>query len=127
MRNETSATARHTERVICSVRYAISSGAPSSPSRHCFAPYASPTAIRTTEMGWWTPAIGVTPGIRRPVRMMTLPFTSSRRMRLGDPTSSLPSGVIVAALMPSPHAFMARADSVTTSLFVARRFSSERS
>ncbi len=43
-----------------------------------------------------------TPGIRRPVRTMTLPSTSSRRMRLGEPTSSLPSGVIVAALSPKP-------------------------
>ena len=45
------------------------------------------------------------PGRRRrgsggPVRMMTLPSTSSRRIRLGEPTSSLPSGVTVAALMP---------------------------
>ena len=43
-----------------------------------------------------------TPGIRRPVRMITLPSISSRRMRLGLPTSSAPSGVIVAALIPKP-------------------------
>ena len=36
--------------------------------------------MRTIEIGWWTPATGVTPGIRRPVRMITLPSTSSRRM-----------------------------------------------
>ena len=29
--------------------------------------------MRTTAIGWWTPATGVTPGIRRPVRMITLP------------------------------------------------------
>ena len=34
--------------------------------------------------------------------MITLPSIASRRMRLGLPTSSLPSGVIVAALMPKP-------------------------
>ena len=51
-------------------------------------------------MGWWTPATGVTPGMRRPVRTMTLPPIASRRMRLGLPTSSAPSGVIVAALRP---------------------------
>ncbi len=56
--------------------------------------------MRTTEIGWWTPATGVIPGIRRPVRMITRPPTSSRRMRLGEPTSSLPSGVTVAALTP---------------------------
>jgi hypothetical protein len=44
-----SATARHTEREIRSTRSATSS--PSASSRHCFAPYASPTAIRTTEIG----------------------------------------------------------------------------
>ena len=67
--------------------------------------------MRTTEIGWWTPATGVTPGIRRPVRMMTLPSTSSRRIRLGEPTSSLPSGVTVAALMPKPAARIASAAS----------------
>ena len=45
--------------------------------------------------------------MRRPVRMMTLPSTSSRRIRLGEPTSSAPSGVIVAALTPKPAARMA--------------------
>ena len=53
-----------------SVRNATSS-APS-PSRHSFAPYASPTAMRTTEIGACTPPCGITPGIRRPVRTMTL-------------------------------------------------------
>ena len=39
--------------------------------------------------------------------MMTLPSTSSRRMRLGEPTSSLPSGVTVAAFRPKPASFIA--------------------
>ena len=82
--------------------------------RHSFAPYASPTAIRTTEIGEWTPPTGSTPGIRRPVRTITLPPISSRRMRFGEPTSSRPSGVIVAALRPSPWAAIARAASCTT-------------
>ena len=83
--------------------------------------------MRTTEIGWKTPATGVTPGIRRPVRMMTLPSTSSRRIRFGEPTSSRPSGVIVAALIPSPASRIARAACVTTALPVARRRSRERS
>ena len=74
--------------------------------------------MRTIEIGWWTPAIGVTPGMRRPVRMMTLPSTSSRRMRLGEPTSSSPSGVIVAALIPKPQARIACAASLTTAFAV---------
>ena len=40
--------------------------------------------------------------MRRPVRTMTFPSTSSRRIRFGDPTSSEPSGVTVAALRPKP-------------------------
>ena len=48
------------------------------------------------------PPSGVTPGMRRPVRTITLPSIPSRIMRLGLPTSSAPSGVIVAALIPSP-------------------------
>ena len=44
------------------------------------------------------------PGMRRPVRTMTLPSISRRRIALGEPTSPLPSGVIVAALRPSPCA-----------------------
>ena len=48
-------------------------------------------------MGAWTPPSGTTPGIRRPVRTITRPPISSRRIRFGEPTSSLPSGVIVAA------------------------------
>ena len=44
-----SATARQTLRLMRSVRYAISS--PSSSVRHCSAPYASPTAMRTTAIG----------------------------------------------------------------------------
>ena len=42
------------------------------------------------------------PGIRRPVRTITVPPISSRRIRFGEPTSSAPSGVIVAAFSPSP-------------------------
>ena len=83
--------------------------------------------MRTTLIGWCTPAIGVTPGIRRPVRMMTFPSTPSRTMRLGEPTSSLPSGVTVAAFRPNPASFIAAAASSTTALDVARRCSSERS
>ena len=70
---------------------------------------------------------GVTPGIRRPVRMMTLPSISSRRIRFGLPTSSAPSGVIVAAFSPNRDSRIAFAASMTTSFLVVRRFSSERS
>src|SRR4051812_21618437 len=74
------------------------------------------------------PATGpTTPGMRRPVRTMTLPSTSSRRIRFGEPTSSEPSGVMVAALMPNPAAFMARAASETQAFDVERRCSSDRS
>ena len=48
------------------------------------------------------PATGLTPGIRRPVRTITLPSIASRISRLGLPTSSAPSGVIVAAFSPKP-------------------------
>ncbi len=65
--------------------------------------------------------------MRRPVRMITLPSIASRRMRLGLPTSSAPSGVIVAALRPKRASAIAFAAAVTTSLFVLRRLSSERS
>ena len=47
---------------------------------------------------------------------MTLPSTSSRRIRLGEPTSSAPSGVTVAALRPRPASRMACAASETTPL-----------
>ena len=68
--------------------------------------------MRTTEIGWWTPDTGpTTPGMRRPVRTMTLPPTSSRRIRFGEPTSSRPSGVTVAALMPKPASRIAAAAS----------------
>ena len=40
------------------------------------------------------------PGMRRPVRTITVPSISSRRIRLGEPTSPLTSGVMVAALSP---------------------------
>ena len=45
--------------------------------------------------------------MRRPVRTMTEPPTPSRRIRLGDPTSSAPGGVMVAALRPRPVALIA--------------------
>ncbi len=48
------------------------------------------------------PAIGLTPGRRRPVRTITFPSTASRRIRFGEPTSPRPSGVIVAAFRPKP-------------------------
>ena len=48
------------------------------------------------------PPSGVTPGMRRPVRTITLPSIPSRISRFGLPTSSAPSGVIVAALIPRP-------------------------
>src|SRR5512134_844280 len=83
--------------------------------------------MRTTEMGKCAPPIGTTPGMRRPVRTITWPPISSRRMRFGLPTPPAPSGVIVAALRPSPCSRTARAASCTTSFFVARRDSSERS
>src|SRR5919108_1286080 len=124
-RNENSATERQIRRSIRSVRKAASSSP--SPSRHSFAPYASPTAIRTTEMGACTPPSGGTPGIRRPVRTITRPPISSRRMRFGEPTSSAPSGVIVAAFSPRPASRTAAAASCTISLGVARREASERS
>ena len=59
--------------------------------------------------------------MRRPVRTITRPPISSRRMRFGEPTSSRPSGVTVAALSPSPCSRIACAASWTTSLSVARR------
>ncbi len=65
--------------------------------------------------------------MRRPVRTMTLPSIPSRMSRLGLPTSSAPSGVIVAALIPSPASTIAFAASSQTPFSVARRFSSERS
>jgi hypothetical protein len=65
--------------------------------------------------------------MRRPVRMMTLPSTPSRTMRFGEPTSSLPSGVIVAALMPRPDSCMAAAASSTIWFLVSRLRSSDRS
>ena len=73
------------------------------------------------------PATGVTPGIRRPVRTITLPPIASRRIRFGLPTSSAPSGVIVAALIPNPVSSIASAASAQTRFSVARRFASERS
>ena len=65
--------------------------------------------------------------MRRPVRMMTLPSISSRTIRLGLPTSSAPSGVIVAAFSPKRDSVIAFAAAVTTSFFVLRRLSSDRS
>jgi hypothetical protein len=65
--------------------------------------------------------------MRRPVRMITLPSIASRSSRFGLPTSSFPSGVIVAAFKPKRASLIARAAAVTTSLSVRRRLSSERS
>src|SRR5438874_307815 len=65
--------------------------------------------------------------MRRPVRTITRPPISSRRIRFGEPTSSAPSGVIVAAFRPSPAWRTAAAASCTIAFFVARRDSSERS
>jgi hypothetical protein len=42
---------------------------------------------------------------------MTLPPISSRRIRFGEPTSSRPSGVTVAAFSPSPLRLIAAAAS----------------
>ena len=55
--------------------------------------------------------------MRRPVRTITLPSIPSRMMRLGLPTSSAPSGVIVAALIPSPASTIAAAASSQTWFF----------
>src|SRR5829696_1992193 len=83
--------------------------------------------MRTTEIGKCAPPIGTTPGIRRPVRTITWPPMSSRRMRFGLPTSPPPSGVTVAAFRPSPASRIAVAASCTTAFSVARRLASERS
>ena len=83
--------------------------------------------MRTTEIGACTPLVGLTPGMRRPVRTMTVPSMPVLKMALGEPTSSGSSGVTVAAFMPNPVSLMAAAASCTTSLSVARRFSSDRS
>ena len=56
-----------------------------------------------------------------------MPPISSRRIRFGEPTSSAPSGVIVAAFSPSPASCTAAAASWTIAFVVARRDSSERS
>ena len=110
-----------------SVRHACSPVLPGSPARPSSAPYASPTAMRTTTIGCTTEAGGATPGMRRPVRTMTDPPTPSRRMRFGLPTSPVCSGVIVAAFSPNPVSRMAAAASWTTALPVARRLARERS
>ena len=83
--------------------------------------------MRTTEIGACTPPNGTTPGRRLPVRTITLPPISSRRIRFGEPTSSRVSGVTVAAFSPSPCSRIAAAASWTTAFLVARRDSSERS
>src|SRR6266536_6433940 len=83
--------------------------------------------MRTTEIGACTPPKGTMPGIRLPVRTITRPPISSRRIRFGEPTSWAPSGVIVAAFRPSPASRTAAAAWRTISFRVARRDSSERS
>ena len=65
--------------------------------------------------------------MRRPVRTITLPSMPSRMIRFGLPTSSAPSGVIVAALMPNPAETIAAAASSQTLFSVARLFSSVKS
>ena len=99
VRNEYSATARQTERwialgperdLVAVLALAALLGAVGVLDRH-------PHDRRS---GGARPPPASRPGIRRPVRMITLPSTSSRRILLGLPTSSAPSGVIVAALMP---------------------------
>jgi len=67
--------------------------------------------MRTIEIGELMPATGRIPGKRRPVRMMTLPSISRRKIAFGEPTSPLISGVMVAALRPSPVRFIAAAAS----------------
>ena len=59
--------------------------------------------------------------MRRPVRTITRPPISSRRIRFGEPTSPRSSGVIVAAFRPSPCSRIAAAASCTTAFCVARR------
>src|SRR5512146_3142401 len=83
--------------------------------------------MRTTEIGACTPPNGTTPGSRLPVRTITLPPISSRRILFGEPTSSRVSGVTVAALRPSPCSRIAAAASWTIAFLVARRDASERS
>src|ERR1700681_926196 len=83
--------------------------------------------MRITEIGAWTPASGRTPGMRRPVRTITRPSISLRRMALGLPTSPLPSGVIVAALIPNPSSRRAAAASSTAWFLVFLRSPRERS
>ena len=65
--------------------------------------------------------------MRLPVRMITLPSIASRSRRFGLPTSSAPSGVTVAALMPKRASRIASAARATTSFEVLRRLSSDRS
>src|SRR3954468_1331289 len=67
--------------------------------------------MRTIEIGACTPPKGTTPGIRRPVRTITFPPISSRRMRFGEPTPSRSSGAIVAAFKPKPWSRIACAAS----------------
>src|SRR5262245_28436431 len=83
--------------------------------------------MRTTEIGAWTPPNDTTPGMRRPVRTITRPPISSRRILFGEPTSPAPSGVTVAAFSPRPASRISAAASCTTRFSVARRASSERS
>ena len=83
--------------------------------------------MRTIEMGAWMPPMGRTPDSRRPLRMMTLPPIASRSRALGLPTSSAPSGVMVAAFRPKPWRTTASAASNTAWFRVRRRFSSDRS
>ncbi len=91
------------------------------------APYASPTAMRTTEIGAWTPPIGSYAG-DAPAGAddhVAADLLAQDPVRAADVVGL--SGVIVAAFSPSPASTMARAASWTTALPVARRDSSDRS
>ena len=74
--------------------------------------------MRTIEIGTWTPASGATPGMRRPVRMITVPPTCFAQDAIGRANVVLPSGVIVAAFRPSPASHIARRPRCTTALLV---------
>ena len=80
-----------------------------------------------TETGEWTPVTGLTPGMRLPVRTITVPSMPFLKTAFGEPTPPGVSGVTVAAFMPKPHPFIAAAASWTTALSVACRFSKDRS
>src|SRR4028118_2385462 len=59
-----------------------------------------------TETGEWTPVTGLTPGMRLPVRTITVPSMPFLRIAFGEPKPPGVSGVTVAAFMPKPHPFI---------------------